>query len=157
MSIFLYLYLYKYKEIKILSHPKFSSVKSQRRAFPEIYAYVFNANDEVTKLVKTYCPLFLMGTIMFTIQMTLQNINVALGQGKCAVTLAVLRKVIILIPLCFLLSHFLGFKGVYMSEGIADLVAGIITGIVIFVTFPKVLKKREAEVVKKYSKNEQNE
>ena len=32
MSIFLYLYLYKYKEIKILSHPKFSSVKSQRRA-----------------------------------------------------------------------------------------------------------------------------
>ena len=35
MSIFLYLYLYKYKEIKILSHPKFSSVKSQRRdAFP---------------------------------------------------------------------------------------------------------------------------
>lgn len=31
MSIFLYLYLYKYKEIKILSHPKFSSVKSQRR------------------------------------------------------------------------------------------------------------------------------
>lgn len=126
-------------------------------AFPEIYAYVFNANDEVTKLVKTYCPLFLMGTIMFTIQMTLQNINVALGQGKCAVTLAVLRKVIILIPLCFLLSHFLGFKGVYMSEGIADLVAGIITGIVIFVTFPKVLKKREEEVVKKYSKNEQNE
>ena len=33
MSIFLYLYLYKYKEIKILSHPKFSSVKSQRRDF----------------------------------------------------------------------------------------------------------------------------
>ena len=36
MSIFLYLYLYKYKEIKILSHPKFSSVKSQRRVLKQL-------------------------------------------------------------------------------------------------------------------------
>ena len=122
--------------------------------FPEIYAYIFNANEEVMKLVKIYGPLFLMGTIMFTIQMTLQNINVALGQGKCAVSLAVLRKVIILIPLCFLLSNFLGYQGVYMSEGIADLVAGVITGTVIFITFPKVLKRREDEINKINTRNE---
>lgn len=47
------------------------------------------------------------------------------------------RKVVILIPLCFVLTHFLGFKGVYLSEGIADLVAGIVTAIVIFTSFPK--------------------
>ncbi len=57
-----------------------------------------------------------------------------------------LRKVIILIPLCFALTHFLGFKGVYLSEGIADFVAGAITTVVIFVTFPRVFKKREREV-----------
>lgn len=33
-----------------------------------------------------------------------------------------------------------------MSEGIADLLAGLITATVIFITFPKVFKKREAEV-----------
>ena len=37
-------------------------------------------------------------------------------------------------------------QGVYMSEGIADLVAGVIASIVIFTTFPKVFAKREAEV-----------
>ena len=37
-------------------------------------------------------------------------------------------------------------QGVYMSEGIADLVAVEITSIVIFTTFPKVSAKREAEV-----------
>ena len=37
-------------------------------------------------------------------------------------------------------------QGVYMSEGIADLVAGVITSIVIFTTFPKVFAKRETEV-----------
>ena len=89
--------------------------------------------------------------------MTLQNINVALGQTKSSLILAVTRKVIILIPLCFTLTHFMGFKGVYLSEGIADLVAGVITSIVIFTTFPRIFKKRQAEVLKENSEdNQQN-
>ena len=118
-------------------------------AVPEMYAYIFSASDEVRSIVKEYAPLFLMGSVMFFVQMTLQNVNVALGQAKSALILAVMRRVIILIPLCFALTHFMGFKGVYLSEGIADLVAGIITSIVIFTTFPKVFKKRELEVKEK--------
>lgn len=114
--------------------------------FPEIYAYIFSASDSVTDIVKTYTPYFLMGSVMFFAQMTLQNINVALGQAKSALILAVTRKVIILIPLCFALTHFIGFRGVYMSEGIADLVAGIITAIVILSTLPVIFNKREREV-----------
>lgn len=121
--------------------------------FPQIYSYLFNAEEEVRALIKSYMPLFIMGTIMFPIQMTLQNINVALGQGKTAVMLAVMRKVIILIPLCFILSETSGFKGVYISEGIADLVAGTITGIVIFTTFPRVIGKRCCETNKNNAEN----
>lgn len=120
--------------------------------FPQIYAFVFNADQEVTIILKKYLPLFLMGTIMFSIQMTLQNINVALGQGKTAIFLAVFRKVILLIPLCFILSYTIGYQGVFLSEGIADLIAGTITGIVIFTTFPKVIQKRELQV-KQENKN----
>lgn len=116
-------------------------------ALPQMYAYMFSASDSVKEIVQAYTPLFLMGSIMFFVQMTLQNINVALGQAKSALLLAVMRKVIILIPLCFCLTHFMGFKGVYLSEGIADFVAGIITTVVIFITFPKVFKRRE-ELVK---------
>lgn len=111
--------------------------------FPQIYSILFNADDDVSRLIKSYLPMFIMGTIMFPVQMSLQNINVALGQGKTALILAVLRKVIILIPLCFILSYTIGYQGVYMSEGIADIIAGIITSVVIFSTFPKVIKKRE--------------
>ncbi len=121
-------------------------VWSASLAVPEMYAYLFSASDSVTHIVKSYCPMFLMGSIMFFVQMTLQNVNVALGQAKSALILAVIRKVIILIPLCFVLTHFLGFKGVYMSEGIADLVAGIITTVVIFTTFLRIFKKRQQEV-----------
>ncbi len=116
--------------------------------FPQLYAYVFNADEAVTKIIQQYLPLFLMGTIMFSIQMTLQNVNVALGQGKTAICLAVFRKVILLIPLCFILTYTIGFKGVFLSEGIADLIAGTITGTVLFISFPKVIKKRELEVAK---------
>ncbi len=116
-------------------------------AVPEIYAYIFSASDSVRAICKEYTPFFLMGSIMFFVQMTLQNINVALGQTKSSLLLAVTRKVIILIPLCFTLTHFMGFKGVYLSEGVADLVAGVITSIVIFVTFPRIFKKRQAEVL----------
>ena len=122
------------------------SIWSVSMAVPELYARLFSASEAVTAIVKQYCPLFLMGSIMFFVQMTLQNINVALGQAKSALLLAVTRKVIILIPLCFLLTHFLGFQGVYLSEGIADLVAGIITAVVIFTTFPKIFRQREAYV-----------
>ena len=115
-------------------------------AVPQVYAYIFSASETVTDIVRRYTPMFLMGSIMFFVQMTLQNINVGLGQARLALMLAVNRKVVILIPLCFVLTHFMGFKGVYLSEGVADLVAGIITAIVIFTSFPRIFRRRAAEV-----------
>ena len=114
-------------------------------AFPEAYAYLFSASETVFALVKQYAPFFLMGTIMFFVQMTLQNVNVALGQAKSALFLAVLRKVVILIPLCFLLTHCLGCFGVFLSEGIADCCAGVITGVSFLVLFPRIIKNRALE------------
>ena len=114
-----------------------------------VYAYLFSASEEVKAIVVAYTPYFLMGSIMFFVQMTLQNINVALGQSLSALCLAVMRKVVILIPLCFILTDRLGFKGVYMSEGIADLVAGIITAIVISVTFSRIFKTMKQKNEKK--------
>lgn len=134
------------KDVTIIAFLFAAVVWSISMAEPRIYATIFSASDQVTEIVGKYCPLFLMGSIMFFVQMTLQNINVALGQAKSALLLAVNRKVVILIPLCFALTHFLGFKGVYLSEGIADLVAGIITTVVIFITFPRIFREREEKV-----------
>ncbi len=122
------------------------SVWSLSLAVPGVYAYIFSASETVTDIVQKYTPLFLMGSIMFFVQMTLQNINIALGQARTALILAVTRKVVILIPLCFALTHFLGYRGVYMSEGIADLVSGIITAAVIFPSLPRIFAQREKEL-----------
>ena len=122
------------------------TIWSLSMAMPQIYAHLFSASESVTEIVGKYCPLFLMGSIMFFVQMTLQNVNVALGQARSALLLAVTRKVVILIPLCFFLTHVLGFRGVYMSEGIADFAAGIITSIVIFTSFPRIFHRRAMQM-----------
>ena len=122
------------------------TIWSLSMAMPQIYAHLFSASESVTEIVGKYCPLFLMGSIMFFVQMTLQNVNVALGQARSALLLAVTRKVVLLIPLCFFLTHVLGFRGVYMSEGIADFAAGIITSIVIFTSFPRIFHRRAMQM-----------
>lgn len=122
------------------------TIWSLSMAMPQIYAHLFSASESVTEIVGKYCPLFLMGSILFFVQMTLQNVNVALGQARSALLLAVTRKVVILIPLCFFLTHVLGFRGVYMSEGIADFAAGIITSIVIFTSFPRIFHRRAMQM-----------
>ena len=110
--------------------------------YPQTYALIFSASENVIEIVAKYGRIFLMGTIMFFAQMALQNTFVALGQAKISIVLACLRKVILLIPLCIILSNFLGAQGVFLSEGISDITAGIITYTTFALYSPHVIKKR---------------
>lgn len=110
---------------------------------PQVYGYMFNASPPVMELVRRYTPYFMMGTVMFFAQMTLQNVFIALNQAKVSIFLACLRKVILLIPLCFALPYAFGAAGVFYSEGIADIAAGVITAATFFCMLPRILKKRE--------------
>ena len=111
---------------------------------PQIYGMIFSAEPDVMAVIVRYTPVFMMGTVMFFAQMTLQNVFVALGQARISIFLACLRKVILLIPLCFLLPLAMGVDGVFYSEGVADIAAGVTTALTFFVMFPRILKKREA-------------
>lgn len=113
---------------------------------PQVYGYIFGADEKVMALIKKYTPIFMIGTIFFFAQMTLQNVFVALNQAKISIFLACLRKVILLIPLCFLLPLAAGVEGVYMSEGIADMIAGATTATTFFVMVPRILKRRQEQL-----------
>ena len=112
-------------------------------AAPQIYGYIFGASESVSALIKRYTPFFMAGTVMFFAQMTLQNVLVALGQAKLSVFLACLRKLILLIPLCFLLPLAFGVSGVFYSEGIADAAAGVATATTFFAALPRILSGRK--------------
>ena len=60
-------------------------------------------------------------------QFSCQQTFVALGQAKISTFLALLRKVILLIPLALVLPMLMGFQGIFLAEPIADVVAALCT------------------------------
>jgi Na+-driven multidrug efflux pump len=67
----------------------------------------------------------------------------ALGQAKVSLFIALLRKVILLIPLALILPKFMGVKGVYVAEPVADILSVTATSILFIITVRKVLRKPE--------------
>lgn len=67
----------------------------------------------------------------------------ALGQAKVSLLLACLRKLILLIPLIFILPHFIQDKvfAVFLAEPISDIVAATITTITFMSRFNGILNK----------------
>ena len=65
----------------------------------------------------------------------------ALGEAKISLLLACLRKLILLIPLIFILPHFLADKvfAVFLAEPISDLTAAAVTTIAFMLRFRKLM------------------
>jgi Na+-driven multidrug efflux pump len=66
-----------------------------------------------------------------------------MGQAKVSLFLALLRKVILLIPMALILPKFFDVKGIYYAEPVADIVAAVTTGVVFLCLSKKLLNKPE--------------
>lgn len=109
--------------------------------FPSVIASAFTADEELIGTVKEVMPVFLAGMTIFGLQRACQNMFVALGQAKISIFIALLRKVLLLVPLALILPRFMGMIGVYSAEAISDATAAICCTIIFAVQFPKILNK----------------
>ncbi len=109
--------------------------------FPSVFIAIFNNNPTLTALTIPSMRLFMAGVFIMPLQFVCQQTFLALGQAKISIFLALLRKVILLIPLAIILPNLfsLGVTGVFLSEPVAD-VTSALTAITIFsFRFPKIL------------------
>ena len=115
-------------------------------AFPQVFAGMFT--NDVTLLafsanaLRIYCgALFMMG-----IQIACQMTFVSTGNALCSIIVAIMRKFVLLIPLIYVLPHFMADKtiAVYTAEPIADFIAVTFTAILFGIQFNKALKKLNA-------------
>jgi len=96
--------------------------------FPKPLALIFNDNRELVELVGRVMPVFFAGIWAFGAQMSCQVAFMAMGQAKTSLFLALLRKVILLIPLAILLPIVTGnVMGIYVAEPLADVLASATT------------------------------
>ena len=73
----------------------------------------------------------------------------ALGQAKISLFMACLRKLVLLIPLIFILPLFVSDPGtkvlmVFLAEPVSDIIAALVTTVAFFMKFNK-LTKEEAK------------
>ncbi len=96
--------------------------------FPGALAMLFNDDRELVELVGRVMPIFFGGIWAFGAQMACQSAFMALGQARTSLFLALLRKVILLVPLALLLPRLMGgVMGIYIAEPIADVLASATT------------------------------
>ena len=97
-------------------------------AFPQPLALIFNDDRELVELVGRVMPIFFGGIWAFGAQMACQSAFMAMGQAKTSLFLALLRKVILLVPLAILLPMITqNVMGIYVAEPVADILASATT------------------------------
>lgn len=107
--------------------------------FPATVARIFTPDTEFIALVSKTMPVFFAGFWFFGAQWTCQTCFIALGQAKTSLFLALLRKVILLIPLAIILPKVSGsVMGIFWAEAIADFLASM-TSLTIFMLRRRVL------------------
>lgn len=109
-------------------------------AMPQIYIYLFSSGEAargLSKLGKPLIRIFMGGFLFIGAQYACQNTFMALGKAKISLVMALLRKIILLIPLALTLPVFLGTTGIFTAEPIADILASVITTGVFYFTSKK--------------------
>ena len=99
---------------------------------PEMITRAFTPDENLIQVTVTALRRNMAGTFIFGVMMACQNTFLALGQAKISLILALLRKIILLIPLALVLPVFMGVMGVFTAQPIADVVAAL-TALTIFV------------------------
>ncbi len=90
--------------------------------FPQVIAHIFTQEETLIELVGKTMPIFFAGLWAFGLQMSCQTMFMGLGEAKTSLFLALLRKVILLVPLAILLPRITGnVMGIFVAEPIADI------------------------------------
>ena len=109
--------------------------------FPYIFVRIFTSDEELINYAIWALKIYMAASLIFGAQTACQQTFVALGNAKISAFLAILRKVILLIPLIFILPIFMENKvmAVLLAEPIADFLAVCTTVTLFTISFKKLV------------------
>lgn len=111
---------------------------------PQLFVGMFANKDELFQKAVWAIRIYMGGAFMLGVQNACQQTFVALGQARTSLCLALLRKIVLLIPLIYILPNFFNDKvfAIFLSEPVADIIAAISTAIVFAISFKKILRRK---------------
>lgn len=112
---------------------------------PNFFAGIFTPDAVLKEYTAWALRIFLAGAFSVGFQISCQQAFVALGQAKISLFMACLRKLILLIPMIFVLPLFFQLDAdkafaVFLAEPVSDITAATVTTITFLVFFRKMLK-----------------
>ena len=102
---------------------------------PREVAGIFTSDPELIAYTAQAMRLFLAMLLIYGVQVACQYSFVALNNARTAIFLTIWRKIILLIPLIFILPQFFSYNqviGVFLAEPVADTIAVLTTGPMFF-------------------------
>lgn len=108
---------------------------------PQVFASIFSSDAELITYTVWAMRIYMAGIFSTGVQIACQQTFMALGQAKISLLMACLRKLILLIPLIFLLPFFFSDKvfAVFVAEPVSDIIAASVTGTMLFTRLNKIL------------------
>lgn len=116
--------------------------------FPRFYAGFFTNEAELIALTGEMMPVFMAGMLIFGLQNGIQPTFLALGQARISLFIAVLRKIILLIPLAVILPHFFGVMGVYYAEPVSDVISAVTATVLFLANIKKILSVEAVDKIR---------
>ena len=110
---------------------------------PNFFAGIFTSDMALVDYTAWALRIFLACGFSVGFQISCQQSFMALGQAKISLLMACLRKIVLLIPLIFILPMFFQDQAfaVFLAEPVSDLTAAAVTTIMFFTQFKKILAK----------------
>ena len=110
---------------------------------PNFFASIFTSDQALVSYTAWAMRIFLAGCFSVGFQLSCQQSFMALGQAKISLFMACLRKLILLIPLIFILPNFFQDKAmaVFLAEPVSDILAATVTTVTFFLFFRKLMKQ----------------
>ena len=118
--------------------------------FPDLFIAIFTSDPALEEITQWALRVYMGGCLLFGAQIACQQTFIALGNAKTSAFLAMFRKIIVLIPLIYILPMFIENKvfAVFLAEPIADTLAVLKTVTVFVFEIKKVMREMNERKVK---------
>ena len=115
--------------------------------FPGFFIRIFNDSPALVEMGSWTLRVYLAAFFLMALQMSIQQVFVSVGRAKSAVVVASVRKLVLLVPLIYILPHFFEDKvfAVFLAEPVADFLAAATTGTMFLRRFPRILERRRLQ------------
>lgn len=99
--------------------------------FPKSFALLFTSSPEILEIEEKLLPVYVAGMWIMWIQNTAQMTFVGVGNARVSIFIACLRKIILLIPLAFVLPRFFGVEGIFFAEPVATTCSALTSSVLL--------------------------